>query len=161
MKSLPAHALRSLIISHKKLVEQRVTLENQIRGLAIVFGDLAAPVPVDPDGDQHRLAHDHAGLAHLLIVSVEDQVSKRLGEGRPAKASRLSSRRLLMAEMGGSREGMAAQLLSGRLDLAGRDAPHVHVAKVATSTIADLASLLVMAGFPLRGIGDFNITSPS
>src|SRR3954468_13169219 len=38
VKSLPAHAVRSLIIARKKLVGQRVTLENQIRGLAIVFG---------------------------------------------------------------------------------------------------------------------------
>jgi transposase len=32
------HAIRSLIIARKKLVGQRVTLENQIRGLAVVFG---------------------------------------------------------------------------------------------------------------------------
>src|SRR4029077_3505389 len=38
MKSLQAHALRSLIVARKKLVGQRVTLENQIRGLAVVFG---------------------------------------------------------------------------------------------------------------------------
>jgi len=38
VKSLPAHALRSLIIARKKLVGQRVTMENQIRGLAVVFG---------------------------------------------------------------------------------------------------------------------------
>ena len=38
MKSLSAHALRSLIVARKKLVGQRVTLENQIRGLAVVFG---------------------------------------------------------------------------------------------------------------------------
>ena len=38
MKSLRAHALRSLISARKKLVGQRVTLENQIRGLAVVFG---------------------------------------------------------------------------------------------------------------------------
>ncbi len=38
VKSLPAHAVRSLIIARKKLVGQRVTLENQIRGLAMVFG---------------------------------------------------------------------------------------------------------------------------
>ncbi len=37
VKSLPAHAVRSLIIARKKLVGQRVTLENQIRGLAVVF----------------------------------------------------------------------------------------------------------------------------
>src|SRR5271155_174354 len=34
VKSLSAHAIRS----RKKLVGQRVTLENQIRGLAVVFG---------------------------------------------------------------------------------------------------------------------------
>jgi transposase len=38
VKSLSAHAVRSLITARKKLVGQRVTLENQIRGLAIVFG---------------------------------------------------------------------------------------------------------------------------
>src|ERR1700731_4259225 len=38
VKSLPAHAIRSLISARKKLVGQRVTLENQIRGLAVVFG---------------------------------------------------------------------------------------------------------------------------
>jgi transposase len=38
VKSLPAHATRALIVARKKLVGQRVTLENQIRGLAVVFG---------------------------------------------------------------------------------------------------------------------------
>jgi transposase len=38
VKSLPAHAVRSLISPRKRLVGQRVTLENQIRGLAVVFG---------------------------------------------------------------------------------------------------------------------------
>ena len=38
VKSLRAHALRALISARKKLVGQRVTLENQIRGLAVVFG---------------------------------------------------------------------------------------------------------------------------
>ena len=38
LKSLSAHAVRSMIIARKKLVGQRVTLENQIRGLAVVFG---------------------------------------------------------------------------------------------------------------------------
>src|ERR1700693_6080348 len=37
VKSLSAHAVRSLIIARKKLVGQRVTLENQIRGLAVVL----------------------------------------------------------------------------------------------------------------------------
>ena len=38
VKSLPAHAIRALIIARKKLVGQRITLENQNRGLAVVFG---------------------------------------------------------------------------------------------------------------------------
>jgi transposase len=38
VKSQSAHAVRALIIARKKLVGQRVTLENQIRGLAVVFG---------------------------------------------------------------------------------------------------------------------------
>ena len=38
VKSLPYHAVRALIMAHKKLVGQPITLENQIRGLAVVFG---------------------------------------------------------------------------------------------------------------------------
>jgi transposase len=38
VKSLSAHGVRSLIIASKKLVGQRVALENQIWGLAVVFG---------------------------------------------------------------------------------------------------------------------------
>ena len=38
VKSLAAHAIRSLVIARKKLVGQRVMLEKQIRGLAVVFG---------------------------------------------------------------------------------------------------------------------------
>lgn len=38
VKSLPAHAMRALIVARKKLVGQRLTLENQIRGLVVVFG---------------------------------------------------------------------------------------------------------------------------
>jgi transposase len=38
VESLSAHAVRSLISARKKLVGQRVTLENQVRGLAVVFG---------------------------------------------------------------------------------------------------------------------------
>jgi transposase len=38
VNSFSAHAVRSLIIARKKLLGQRVTLENQIRGLAVVFG---------------------------------------------------------------------------------------------------------------------------
>src|SRR3984957_5983969 len=38
VKSLPSQAVRALLIARKKLVGQRVTLENQIRGLAVAFG---------------------------------------------------------------------------------------------------------------------------
>lgn len=38
VKSLSAHAVRSLIAARKKLVGQRVTIDNQIRGLVVVFG---------------------------------------------------------------------------------------------------------------------------
>src|ERR1700730_12971491 len=38
VKSLPSHAVRALLVARKKLVGQRVTLENQIRGLAGAFG---------------------------------------------------------------------------------------------------------------------------
>jgi len=47
VKSLPAHAVRALIIARKKLVGQRVTLENQIRGLALVF-DIRLPRGLSP-----------------------------------------------------------------------------------------------------------------
>ena len=57
VKSLSAHAIRSLIIARKKLVGQRVTLENQIRGLAVVFG-VRLPRGLSPAfigaGDQRR-----------------------------------------------------------------------------------------------------------
>lgn len=49
--------------------------------------DLAPPVPVDADSDQHRLAHDDAGLTHLLIARIEDEVRKRLLKGAPGKGS--------------------------------------------------------------------------
>ena len=38
VKSLSAHAARSLIAARKKLVGQRVTIDNQIRGLVVAFG---------------------------------------------------------------------------------------------------------------------------
>ena len=53
VKSLPAHAIRALIIARKKLVGQRVTLENQIRGLAVVFGS-GCLVPSAPPASRRR-----------------------------------------------------------------------------------------------------------
>jgi len=55
VKSLSAHAVRSLIIARKKLVGQRVTLENQIRGLAVVFG-VRLPRALSPTFIEQALA---------------------------------------------------------------------------------------------------------
>src|ERR1700732_331112 len=46
---------------------------------------LTAAVPVDADRDQHRLAGDHAGLAHPLIARVEDQIGEGFGQGATGK----------------------------------------------------------------------------
>src|SRR5215472_14150442 len=37
---------------------------------------LAPAGPVDADRDQHRLADDHAGLAHPFVARVEDQIRR-------------------------------------------------------------------------------------
>jgi transposase len=60
VKSLPAHAVRSLISARKKLVGQRVTLENQIRGLAVVFG---VRLPLGRQGP---------GLLRMLMAARDD-----------------------------------------------------------------------------------------
>src|ERR1700731_1993775 len=58
---------------------------------------LTAAVPVDADRDQHRLAGDHAGLAHPLVARVEDQIGEGFGQWRPVNCARLSSSRRLIA----------------------------------------------------------------
>ena len=67
VKSLPAHAIRALIAARKKLVGQRVTLENQIRGLAIAFG-VRLPRGLNPAFvDQVlRMSDPIAGLAGAM-----------------------------------------------------------------------------------------------
>ena len=67
VKSLPAHAVRSLIIARKKLVGQRVTLENQIRGLAVVFG-VRLPRALNPDFIKQalRASEDIPGLSAAM-----------------------------------------------------------------------------------------------
>ena len=97
------------------------------RGAAFPVGhvdgqDLAAPVPVDPDGDQHRLAHHHAAFAHLLIAGVEDEVGEGFGKGALGEGVEAFVQALVDGGDGGGREGVAAELLGDRLDLAGRDA---------------------------------------
>jgi len=67
VKSLPAHAIRSLIMARKKLVGQRVMLENQIRGLAVVFG-VRLPRGLSPAFVQQVLdmSRDVAGLSSAM-----------------------------------------------------------------------------------------------
>ena len=67
--------------------------------------DLAASVPVDADGDQHRLAHDDAALAHLLITRVEDEGRKGLGEGARGKGFEAFVQALVDGGDGGGGEG--------------------------------------------------------
>ena len=65
--SLAAHAVRSLVIARKKLAGQRVTLENQIRGLAVVFG-VRLPRALSPAfiGQALRASEGIAGLSAAM-----------------------------------------------------------------------------------------------
>ena len=70
-------------------------------GAALAVGhvdgqDLAPPVPVDADRDQHRLARDHAALAHLFIAAVEDEVGEGLGKGARGEGVEASERGSLL-----------------------------------------------------------------
>jgi transposase len=77
VKSLAAHAIRALIIARKKLVGQRVTLENQIRGLAVVFG-VRLPRALTPAFVKHALKASEgvAGLSAAMrgLASARDAV---------------------------------------------------------------------------------------
>lgn len=67
VKSLPAHAVRSLIGARKKLIGQRVTLENQIRGLIVVFG-VRLPRALSPAFVERviRVSEETDGLAGAI-----------------------------------------------------------------------------------------------
>lgn len=77
VKSLPAHAIRALIVARKKLVGQRVTLENQIRGLAVVFG-VRLPRGLSPAfvDEVVRMSDGITGLAGAMrgLVAARDAV---------------------------------------------------------------------------------------
>ena len=53
-------------------------------------------VPINAHRDQHRLAHDNAGLAHLLITGVEDQVGKGLLKRAGGPSDKLRSGKALV-----------------------------------------------------------------
>jgi hypothetical protein len=76
---------------------------------------LAAAVPVDADRDQHRLAGDHAGLAHPLIARVEDQIGEGFGQGATGKLRQTRIQPLVHCTDRRSRKAVAAQLLGDRL----------------------------------------------
>src|SRR4029450_10394386 len=67
VKSLPAHAIRSLIMARKKLVGPRRPLGNQTRGLAVVFG-VRLPRGLSPAFVQQvlEMSRDVAGLSSAM-----------------------------------------------------------------------------------------------
>ena len=77
VKSLPSHAVRALIMARKKLVGQRITLENQIRGLAVVFG-VRLPRGLSPAFVEEVIAMSDgiAGLSSAMrgLVAARDVV---------------------------------------------------------------------------------------
>ncbi len=77
VKSLPSHAVRALIMARKKLVGQRITLENQIRGLAVVFG-VRLPRGLSPAFVEEVIAMSDgiAGLSSAMrgLVAARDAV---------------------------------------------------------------------------------------
>lgn len=101
VKSLAAHAIRALIGARKRLVGQRVTLENQVRGLAIAFG-VRLPRGLSPAfvDDVMRMSEGIAGLstamrgliaardAVLLAISAIDGDMKRLTRASDARRTR-------------------------------------------------------------------------
>src|SRR5271167_1685909 len=82
VKSLPAHAVRSLIIARKKLVGHRVALENQIRGLAVVFG-VRLPRALSPTFIEQalRASEGITGLSVAMrgLIAARDAVLAAVG----------------------------------------------------------------------------------
>jgi transposase len=95
VKSLPAHAVRSLIIARKKLVGQRVTLENQIRGLAVVFG-VRLPRALSPAFIRQALKASEGilGLSAAMRGLVAARPRRRRGDRRGHKKDGQSIGRL-------------------------------------------------------------------
>jgi transposase len=77
VKSLPS--LRALLIARKKLVGQRVTLENQIRGLAVAFG-VRLPRSLSSGFAEKAMAAGHgiAGLDGAMrgLLAARDAILK-------------------------------------------------------------------------------------
>jgi transposase len=89
VKSLSAHAVRSLIIARKKLVGQRATLENQIRGLAVVFG-IQLPRELAAAAASEGVAGLSAAIRGLIaartaVMTTADERSIPLASARKAQ----------------------------------------------------------------------------
>src|SRR4029077_7908392 len=79
VKALPSHAVRALLVARKKLVGQRVTLENQIRGLAVAFG-VRLPRGLSSGFAEKAMAAGHgiAGLGGAMrgLLAARDAILK-------------------------------------------------------------------------------------
>ena len=89
--------------------------------------DLAPAVFVDRHRDQHRLADDDPGLAHLLVACIEDQIGIVLAQPPLGKRPQTLVERFVDRADRGCGKTVAAQRLGHRLDLARRNALHVHL----------------------------------
>ena len=89
--------------------------------------DLPPAILVDRHRDQHRLADDNPGLAHLLVACIEDQVGKVLIEPPLGKGTQALVEGLVDRADRRGREAVPAQYLGYRLDLARRNTLHVHL----------------------------------
>ena len=72
--SLPSHAVRAPIIVRTKLAGQLVTLENQIRGLAVVFG-VRLPRALSPTFIEQECTNQ--GLLALEAIEPVSSVNHR------------------------------------------------------------------------------------
>lgn len=88
---------------------------------------LAPAVPVNANRNQHRLAHHDASLPDLLVAGVEDEIGERLGKRAAGKSLQALLEPLVDGRDRRGGEGVAAQLFRDRLDLAGRNALHIHL----------------------------------
>jgi transposase len=83
------YLLRSLISARKKLVGQRVTLENQIRGLAVVFGiRLPRALTAAFIDNALKASEGIAGLSAAMRGRDRQAVNDAQGEGRAGASSR-------------------------------------------------------------------------
>jgi hypothetical protein len=114
-----------MIVGHDKLdAVQTACLQPQQEiapaRSALAVGELdrqhlTAAVPVDANRDQHRLAGDHAGLAHSLVTRIQDHIGEGFGQRAAGKLRQAVILSAVDRTDGRGREAVAAQLLGDRL----------------------------------------------